>query len=159
MEYKIREANIDDLLKIQELNQKLCQLEFENFDDTIYSNYPFSGRGEKYFTDRILDKENSFSLVATDLEENIIAYFIGGINEVEDYRAPATNGEGETMYVAEEFRGKGIGTNFMKMFEDWAKLKGVKRLRLVASSLNERALNVYKKEGYKIMDVVLEKEI
>ncbi|OHA58876.1 MAG: hypothetical protein A2571_00645 [Candidatus Vogelbacteria bacterium RIFOXYD1_FULL_44_32] len=38
-------------------------------------------------------------------------------------------------------------------------LQGVKRLRLVGSSLNERALNVYKKEGYKIMDVVLEKEI
>jgi len=141
------------------LNQKLCQLEFENFDNTINPGYPFSARGEKYFTDRILDKENSFSLVATDLEENIIAYFIGGINEVEDYRAPAQIGEGETMYVAEEFRGQGIGTKFMTMFESWAKNKGISRLRLVASSLNEKALNVYKKEGYKIMDVVLEKEV
>ncbi len=159
MEYKIKKASIDDLLKIQELNRQLCRLEFENFDNTIDPEYPFSVRGEKYFTDRISDQENGLSLVATNIEDKIIGYFIGGINEVEDYRTPAKIAEGETMYVVEEFRGKGIGTKFMEMFEDWAKLRDVKHLRLVASSLNEKALNVYKKEGYKVMDVVLEKEI
>lgn len=156
MEYEIRKAKIEDLKRIQELNKKLCVKEFEEFDDTVDPNYPMTQKGEEYFKKRIENNENGFSLVATD-GEKIIGYFIGGINKMDDYRILDKIGEGETTFVEEEYRGKGIGTQFMSMFEGWAKEKGIKRLRYIASSRNENAIKLYKKLGCEEYDVVLEK--
>ena len=156
MEYKIRKALIEDLEKIQELNTKLCVKEFEEFDETINPNYPMTQKGKDYFKYRIENSEESFSYVATD-NDKIIGYFIGGVSGAEDYRTPTKIGEGENAFVEKEYRGKGIGTQFMKLFEEWARENGIKRLRYVASSRNKEAIKLYKKLGCDEYDVVLEK--
>ncbi|MFH1402270.1 MAG: GNAT family N-acetyltransferase [Patescibacteria group bacterium] len=156
MEFQIKKATIVDLEKIQELNKKLCVKEFSEFDNTINPDYPITEKGKKYFTERIEDEKNSFAYVAFG-NNKIIGYFIGCINLVEDYRTLENVGEGETTFVEKEFRNQGIGTQFIKMFEKWAKEKGIKRLRYIASSKNKEAIKLYKKLGCEEYGVVLEK--
>ncbi|MBU1091567.1 GNAT family N-acetyltransferase [Patescibacteria group bacterium] len=151
---KIRKITIEDLEVIKELNKKLCVKEFNEFDDTIDPNYSMAQRGDEFFRNRI--EGDGFAYVATD-NEKIIGYFVGGINDVEDYRNPSKIGEGETTFIEENYRGDGIGTKFIRMFEEWCKEKGIKRLRIVASSRNEKAIKLYKREGFEEYDTVLEK--
>ena len=45
----IRRANINDLNSIQELNNTLFDLEFNNYDDTLKQGWPFLKDGKEYF--------------------------------------------------------------------------------------------------------------
>jgi RimJ/RimL family protein N-acetyltransferase len=158
MEYKIRKAEIEDLNQIQNLIDKLCEKEFNEFDNTINPKYGTSEKGESYVKERILDTNNSLSLVVVD-NDNIVGYFLGGVTISEDYRLPNKIGEGETMFIEEEYRGIGIGTHFLKLFEVWCKEKKLNRIRLVASSKNIKAVDTYKKNGFEVYDITLEKII
>lgn len=51
-----------------------------------------------------------------------------------------------------EHRGHGIGTNLMRLAEQQAKDKGIKKLSLVAFDQNEGSVRLYKRLGYKIVD-------
>lgn len=42
----IRKANLEDLTSIQELNNSLFDLEYNNFDDTLKVGWPFEKEGE-----------------------------------------------------------------------------------------------------------------
>lgn len=158
LQFKIREATLRDLKIIQELNRKLCTKEFEEFDDTINPDYPMTKKGKDYFKERIEDKKNSFAYVVED-DSFVVGYFFGGINEIEDYRFDKKLAEGETTFIEKEYRGKGIGSQFIKMFEEWARKKRAKRLRFVASFRNRKAIKLYKRFALEIYDVVLEKNI
>jgi len=157
MDYKIREATIEDLESIIFLNQKLCEKEYGEFDKTIDPNYSTTKTGREYFSER-LKTDNAIKLVAED-DGKIVGYFIGAIVEVEDYRTIDNLGEGENMFIEPEYRNNGIGTEFMKGFESWCLEKGVKRLRHVVSAENTQAIKLYKKLGFKEYDVTLEKDI
>jgi GNAT superfamily N-acetyltransferase len=157
-EYEIRKANIKDLKQIQILINKLCKKEFDEFDNTINPIFATTKQGNSYLTKRIKDNSNSFCLVVVN-NDKIVGYFVGGINMVEEYRTINKIGEGETMFIEDEYRGKGIGTKFLRLFEKWCKDKKINRMRLVASSRNIQAINLYKKEGFEIYDITLEKLI
>ena len=53
----IRKATIEDLVSIQELNNSLFELEYENFDDTLKKGWTFEKEGKEYKK----YKSNSFS--------------------------------------------------------------------------------------------------
>ncbi len=157
MEYTIRSAVIDDLKIIQELNQKLCTKERNEYDNTINSGYPLTAVGEKNYRNRIKDKD-SLSLVAESNNE-VIGYVVCGINDAEEHRIIKNVCELEDVWVDEKFRGKGIGREFMKQFEEWCRSKNVNKLKIVASVQNTKVIKLYKEEGYKELDLVLEKDI
>ncbi len=157
MKSTIREATVNDLESIILLNQKLCEKEHKDFDETINPNYPVTVAGRKYFSER-LQNDGAFKLVVED-EGKIVGYFIGAIVEPEDYRTTMKVGEGENMFIEQEYRSRGIGTEFMQRFESWCKEKGVKRLRHIVSAKNTQATRLYKKLGFKEYDIVLEKDI
>ena len=50
----IRKANIDDLKFVKELNYKLFDLEYNNFDSALNMEWTFSEKGEKYFKELIV---------------------------------------------------------------------------------------------------------
>ena len=77
----IRKATIDDLIIIQELNNGLFELEKENYDSTLTRNWPLTDEGKEYFTDLI---NNSYVIVA-ELDNNIVGYLTGSINEKGTY--------------------------------------------------------------------------
>ena len=45
----LRKAEIGDLKEIQELNQMLFDLEYDNYDSTIDTAWPVSNDGTQYF--------------------------------------------------------------------------------------------------------------
>lgn len=45
----IRRATIDDLEIVQNLNNSLFELEKENYDPTLVTNWPLTVEGRKYF--------------------------------------------------------------------------------------------------------------
>ena len=63
------------------------------------------------------------------------------------------------MIVLPEARGTGIGSKLVEEVKKWAKLKKVKRLKVIASSNNSRAIEFYKKKGFQDYDTVLEQDI
>lgn len=52
--------------------------------------------------------------------------------------------------LREAYRGQGIGTRLLQQIEDWARRRYAWRLELRVSSLNERGLALYRKQGLEI---------
>lgn len=52
--------------------------------------------------------------------------------------------------ILQEYRGKGIGTEFFKQLDDWAEEKKITRLELTVICKNEIAKHLYEKSGFEI---------
>jgi len=152
---QIRKAKLEDIKKIIALNQKLFDYEYLNFDKTLDCNWP--SKNKKYFKKCITNK-NSLTLIAIE-NNKIVGYFIGAINKTEDYRNITKIAEGENTYILPKYQRKGIGTQFYKRFLEWAKSKGVNRIKTVVSKKNKQSLNWNKKLGFECYNIVLEKEL
>lgn len=155
MKVKIRKAKLSDLKDIQNLNKILCEKENKEFDKSVNKNYPVTREGRKYFEERI---KKDFVLVAL-VDKKIIGYIIGAISEIEDYRNISKLAEAENMLVLKDYRSKGIGKKLFDEFIRWSKTKKAERVRAVASAKNSKAIEFYRREGFKDHDLVLEKEI
>ena len=77
----IRQATLNDLQSIQNLNYELFKLEKENFDSTLIVDWPLSEEGKQYFEELI---NNEYVIIATE-NEKIIGYLAGTINEKGSY--------------------------------------------------------------------------
>ena len=54
------------------------------------------------------------------------------------------------MYVAEEFRRRGIGAMLLGHLESWAKAFGYRQIVLSTSELQPQAKNLYESRGYEL---------
>jgi ribosomal protein S18 acetylase RimI-like enzyme len=153
----IRKATIEDLHTIQYLNNKLCRKENAEFDSTVNPDFATSDGGTSYFK-KALESDEKLVLVAED-DTTPVGYIVGGIEHVGDFRNISNMCEVDNMWVDEEYRNQGIGKQFMDKLQIWAKNKGVKRMRVVASFKNERAIKFYKREGFGEYDLILEKDL
>ena len=52
--------------------------------------------------------------------------------------------------ILQNYRGKGIGTEFFKQLDNWAEEKKITRLELTVICENEVAKNLYEKSGFEI---------
>ncbi|MBT3582482.1 GNAT family N-acetyltransferase [Candidatus Woesearchaeota archaeon] len=154
---KIREAKLTDLQVIKELNLKLFEKEYKDYDKTLNMDWTFSKKGDKYFKDCIT-KDDCFAIVAID-SDKIIGYLAGSISKPEFYRAVSKLAEMDNMIVLPEYRNKGIGTKLINEFIKWCKKKKVERATVTASYQNKLAINFYKKNNFKEYDTVLELEL
>jgi len=152
---EIREAKIEDVDDILNLNQKLFDYEFANFDDTLDCSW--SPKNRDYFENAVKNK-NSIALVAIS-DGKIIGYLIGSIHKTEDYRKLKEIVEVDNTFVDEEHRNKGVGKKLFEKFLEWAKNKGMNRMKVVASSKNKGARGFYKKCGFNDYNFTLEAEI
>lgn len=57
-----------------------------------------------------------------------------------------------TVAVFPEYAGKGIGTRLMKLAEEKAKESGLKKCSLTVDVLNEKAIRLYERLGYHIVE-------
>jgi GNAT superfamily N-acetyltransferase len=114
MEVIIRNATLNDLQKIQELNLKLFEKEHKEYDPLLNMDWTFSEAGTKYYQDRI-SKNDGCVLVAI-IDDKIIGYLCGGLTEAENYRHLPIVAELENTFVLNEFRSKGIGKQLYNKF-------------------------------------------
>ena len=60
----------------------------------------------------------------------------------------------EDLVVLDACRGEGIGQELLLAMESWAIARGVRRLQLLADHNNTRALEFYKKMGWKYTELI-----
>ena len=150
----IRKANLEDLTSIQELNNKLFDLEYNNFDDTLKVGWPFEKEGKEYFENMI---ENEIVFVA-QIEDNVVGYLAGSICEQINY-VKESFAELDNMCLDEEYRRFGIGTLLMDEFKKYCKEKNMQNIKVTASATNNRAIQFYMKNGFEDYNVTLRYKI
>ena len=146
----IKKATLEDLKTIQNLNNQLFELEKENYDSTLVSNWPLTNEGKLYFEDLI---DNHYVIVAI-LNNEIVGYLAGAINEKGSYEE-IQYGEINNMLVKDEYRGYGIGKMLINNFKDYCRENNIYNVKVEASAKNKNAINFYKKNGFEEFNITL----
>lgn len=152
---EIREAELEDTGRIQELSVRLSEKEREEFDPTIDPDWNTTGEATDYFRKRIYE---GLAYVAVK-DSRVVGYLIGAVNGSEEYREELTVAEIESMYLLPDYRGKGIGTDLAERFEQEAKELGADRLRVEVTSENQRGHEFYRSLGLEDYAITMEKEV
>ena len=150
----IRKASLEDLSSIQQLNDNLFDLEFNNFDDTLKLGWALEKDGREYFEDMI---KNEIVFVA-QIEEKIVGYLAGSICESISYITESF-AELDNMCIDDEYRRFGIGTLLMNEFKKYCKEKNMQNIKVTASAKNSRAIQFYMKNGFEDYNITLKYKI
>ena len=150
MKINIRRANINDLSCIQDLNNSLFELEYNNFDDTLKVGWPFEKEGKEYFEYML---KNQIIFMA-EAEGKIAGYLAGTICKEVSY-ITETFAELDNMYINEEYRRFGIGTLLINEFKKYCKENNVQNIKVTASAKNNKAINFYMKNGFEDYNITL----
>lgn len=155
MEVTIEKATSDNLKEIQELNLALFEKEQKEYDPTFNLDWTFGKSGTKYFKESIEDKD-ACALVAK-ADGQVVGYLIGWIKKkMGSYRTIKKQAELENMFVFEEFRSQKIGKKLTEQFFKWTKDKSVDNVCVTASAENNKAIEFYRRVGFKDYDHTLE---
>ncbi len=144
----IRKANLEDLKCIQELNNKLFDLEFNNFDDTLKLDWAIGNEGKEYFENMI---QNEIVFVA-EYNSLIVGYLAGSISEEVSYIIE-TFAELDNMYIEEEYRRFGIGTLLINAFKEYCRANEIQNIKVTASAKNYKAIQFYLKNEFEDYNV------
>ena len=151
MEY-IKINNEIDCKEADKLMNELIKYE-SSFDNIINGNVNMDGFHEKVFA-----KPNVFAYYAKDNDKAvgyIFAYLKNNSNNVIK-KAIITV---ESLFVKEEFRKQGIGSELIKRLEDWAReTYGNYVVEIVCLSNNIEAIKFYNKMGYNSVKTILRGE-
>lgn len=154
MECEIKEASIDNLRDVQNLNSLLFKKEYKEFDNTLNCNWTLGKTGENFFRERIIGNNGCVFIALKN--NKIIGYLAGEIREIPNYRTLTSYSELENMFVLEEFRGMGIGTKLVERFKEWCKSRGIARMKVSTSSKNKNGIDFYRKNGFFDYELTLE---
>lgn len=155
MKIEIRKANPEDAESIKRLNQELFNYEYTNFDKTLDCSWP---EKKKDYFQKAIGNNNYLALIAI-IDKKVIGYLIGNIINPESYRKIGKIAEIQNTFILEKYRGHHIGKMLFDKFIEWSKEKEAKKIKVVASSKNEKAISFYKKCGFSDYSLTLEGEI
>lgn len=150
----IRKANIDDLYEIQKLNKELFELESNNFDSTLITDWPLTQEGKEYFENAI---KKDIVLVAY-VDKQIVGYLAGILNSQYSYNS-IVQAELGNMCIMNEFRKLGIGSKLFEEFKKICKENKINEIKVVASYNNLNAIDFYKRNGFKEAELILKQNI
>lgn len=142
MDIVIRKATLEDLKAVQDLNYKLFDFEYENFDSSLNMKWTFSEEGEKYFRKVI---ENGTVWVAVD-NDKIIGY-LAGIRKSYD-SINANSAELDNFYIEEKYRRLGIGKRLVNEYKKYCKNEGIDTVYVTANAKNKNARSFYQASGF-----------
>lgn len=154
MNIVIKNATINDLQKIQELNLKLFEKEYKEYDPLLNLDWTFGKIGTKYYQDRI-SMDNGCVLVAI-IDNKIVGYLCGGLKKTKTYRNLPIYAELENTFVLNKFRSKGIGKKLYNEFINWCKIKNVGKIKIETYAQNKLAIKFYKNNRFKDHILILE---
>lgn len=139
----------------EDLNNRFFDLFYEGF------LYHYNHRKDLFKKKNIDElKEYIFGQIENGLK--IIGYYN---KELEGYLSYEIKEKATKFFWIDEFiiteseRGKGYGTKLMDEVKRIAKNEGVKRIELNCFTFNERAIELYKKLGYKEQRTIFELEV
>lgn len=153
MNIKIRKAAINDLEDIQRLNQLLFIKEQREYDEKYNINWPYENDGIEYFSKELADSDRIVFLARDD--NKAIGYLAASSEQSSKYINNMKIAELDNMFVLDDYRGKGIGTQLVKNFKNWAKEISAERLIVTASFGNQSGIDFYHKHGFEDFDIGL----
>lgn len=148
---------MENLKDIQELNHMLFEKEHEEYDKLLNCNWTLSKEGEEYYKGRI-SKDDECAFIAVE-GKKVIGYLVGSLTEGEDYRNLPKVAELDNTFVLKEYRKLGVGTKLHQEFIKWCKSKKVEIIKVQATAQNDKAINFYRKNGFKDYTRVLEHKL
>ncbi len=154
MEISIKKADSTYLKDIQDLNNQLFELEYNNFDSALKVGWTFDKDGEKYFNNML---NNEIIYIALD-KEKVIGYLAGSINIQGSYVTKSL-AEIDNMFVLEQYRKYGIGTKLINAFKDYCSQNKIEELKVTASAKNKNAIGFYMKNGFNEFEITLKQKI
>lgn len=154
MEISIKKADSTYLKDIQDLNNQLFELEYNNFDSALKVGWTFDKDGEKYFNNML---NNEIIYIALD-KEKVIGYLAGSINIQGSYVTKSL-AEIDNMFVLEQYRKYGIGTKLINAFKNYCSQNKIEELKVTASAKNKNAIGFYMKNGFNEFEITLKQKI
>lgn len=131
-------SQVSIIKDLWEKNRKYHENLSEFFGD-LYSDLVFEERINSFST---FDKDHIKITLAEDtLNRNILGYCISTFEGIE--------GETQSLHVAEEIRGSGIGKSLMDSHIKWLKNNGCKDITITVASENTNTIEFYKTLGFK----------
>lgn len=152
MKIFIKEALKDDIKEINNLLTDLIQDE-RQYDENINRNYVV-----KNYYEQFLKKKDSCLIVAKDENNNIFGYgfgFIMNYGNVYDNKIAQL----DAVYIKPEYRKKGIARQIIQYFTEWAKNNKVSYIELKVCNNNNKAIELYEKEGFVTDKKILKKKL
>ena len=144
----IKKATIESLNEIQELNNQLFELEYNNFDSSLKVGWPFEKAGTEYFSYMLNNQVVFIALV----DNRVVGYLAGSIN-VESSYVTKSLAELDDMFILENYRNYGIGTKLVNEFKKYCLNIGIQEIKVTASARNNNAISFYKKNGFEDFEV------
>ncbi len=148
----IRLFRKDEVSDLQNLNDEVF-IHNAEYDKDLDLTWAKSNKGRVYFTE-LLDNPEALCLIVED-EGKKVGYLAASPKKI-DYRK-SKYFEIENMGVTPEYRWKGIGKLIMNKCFEWAKSKGFEKAFVNSYIQNVEAIEFYKNNGFKEIDVSLEK--
>ena len=137
----IKPASLADIVTLQKFEQQVIEAE-RPFTNNI--------RPEKvhyYDLKTLIESENSY-LVIGYLNNIAVASGYIRIEKSKPQHQPDYYGYLGFMYVDPSHRGKGLNSQIITHLKNWAKEKGISKLKLDVYAENQNAINAYKKFGF-----------
>lgn len=145
----IIETNALSLDLIQPLWEKLNQhiMEKSCFRDH-YANFTFSQRTE-FLLKKSSKGDMHVVLVKDKKYGNLVAYCVTTIS-------PDNQGEIDSIYVEEKYRGRGVGEELMKRSLGWLDKNSVQKKTINVSFDNQEVVSFYERFGFRPRSITLE---
>ena len=142
--YLIRLAEAEDIERIQQLSQELMEYEKNNStkEYMFNMNWALTEQGYNNYKSNI---ENDWIYVAC-VNDKIIGYMTCWINKKRPWLEYDVMEIGN-IYIQEEYRGQGIGTELIDKAKRLCKDNGIKFLKIEVLEDNKEAQEFYKKHG------------
>ena len=141
---KIQQLNREELPKIKPLWQEL---------NTHHGE--LSTHFKKHFTSYTFEKR-----IAKLVGKEQLAIFIAQDNDVSVGYCIATaeqdNGEVDSLYIKQTYRGQKIGEKLMAQSLDWLKAQGCTQIHIVVAAGNKSVLDFYRQFGFEERFVVMQ---
>ncbi|WP_321422878.1 GNAT family N-acetyltransferase [uncultured Methanobacterium sp.] len=144
------ETDARDLDLIQPLWKKLNHHHRQQKSDfqEHYENFTFSERS-KTLLKKSLGGEMHIGMLKDKESEIMLAYCITTISEDRE-------GEIDSIYVLEKYRGRGFGDMLIKRSLEWMDEIGVKKKTVKVSAGNQKSVSFYERYGFRPRSLMLE---
>lgn len=150
----LRNATIKDVEALQNLNDEVF-IDNHKYDSDLVMDWAKGPEGLKYFSE-LVENNDAVCIIAEE-DEVPVGYLAGSPHPISYRKSKYV--ELENMGVIPTYRSQGVGSLLMTEFSAWAKAHGFDKVLVNAYSANTGAIDFYRKNGFEVIDITLEKNV
>jgi GNAT superfamily N-acetyltransferase len=157
VEVRIRRADLQDVPSIVRLSEALFREDAGSRDPDMNLEWA-AQEGRAYFVGLLGEVTAACWLAEAVPDRGIVGYLAARLREG-DSLVPLRVAMLESMYVHDQTRGRGVGTQLVEHFLSWAREQGAVRASVTAYATNTDAVRFYEREGFYPKHLSLERDL